>query len=99
ASARFGVAPDAAGQHAGETETSIIAALAPALVRRERLRAGLTGALPPAHEFFYPDLRRHASDGTGGDPRGASAARADAYLDAWVDVLVAAWSLDQKNQK
>ncbi|MEW6273463.1 MAG: creatininase family protein [Thermodesulfobacteriota bacterium] len=99
AGARFGVAADAAGQHAGETETSIVAALAPALVRRERLRPGLVGLLPPADELFYPDLRRHAPDGTVGDPCGASAARADAYLDAWVDVLVDAWSLDQKKRK
>jgi len=90
--ARFGVGADEAGQHAGEIETSILLLLAPALVRRDELRRGLTGSTLAADEIFYPDLRRHAPDGTVGDPRGADAARAEAYLDAWAGLLVAAWS-------
>ncbi|HZR83789.1 MAG TPA: creatininase family protein [Candidatus Binatia bacterium] len=94
ASARFGVAPDAAGHHAGELETSIVLHLAPDDVRRERFAPGLldVGADPSA--TFYPDLRRHASDGTVGDPRGADPARAPAYLDAWVDWLVDVYERD-----
>jgi creatinine amidohydrolase len=99
AGARFGVNADEAGQHAGETETSLVAALAPALLRRERLARGLVGALPAPDELFYPDLRRHAPDGTVGDPRAASAARAGAYLDAWAGVLLDAWSAERKKRK
>jgi len=98
-SARCGVSVDDAGQHAGELETSILLGIAPALVRRERAQRGLTGSTLAAQELFYPDLRRHAADGTVGDPRGATAARADAYLDAWAGLLVASWSPDAKKRK
>ena len=87
-----GVTAGEAGQHAGELETSILLALAPGLVRRECLTAGLVDPTLPSGELFYPDLRRHAADGTVGDPRRASAERAAAYLDAWADVLAASWS-------
>jgi creatinine amidohydrolase len=86
------VAPGAAGQHAGEIETSILLGLVPGLVRRERMTAGLVDPPLPPDRLFYPDLRRHAADGTVGDPRDATAARAAAYLDAWADVLAASWS-------
>jgi creatinine amidohydrolase len=85
--AGFGVSPEASGQHAGELETSIVAALCPAAVRRDRLEAGLLAPAPTPRDLFYPDLRRNAPNGVVGDPRGADAARADAYLEAWVDVL------------
>ena len=87
-----GVTPGEAGQHAGELETSILLAVAPGLVRRDRLAAGLVDPPLASDELFYPDLRRHAPDGTVGDPRGASAARAADYLDAWADVLAESWS-------
>jgi len=96
ASARFGVSADASGQHAGELETSLVAALAPALVKHERLASGLVGTTLDPDALFYPDLRRHAPDGTVGDPRDADAARAEAYLDAWVDVLTTAFSHARK---
>ncbi|MBM4247815.1 MAG: creatininase family protein [Deltaproteobacteria bacterium] len=88
----YGVTPGEAGQHAGELETSVLLALAPGLVRRARLAAGLVDPAIPSGELFYPDLRRHAADGTVGDPRRATAERAAAYLDAWADVLAAFWS-------
>jgi creatinine amidohydrolase len=87
-----GVTPGEAGQHAGELETSILLAIAPGLVRRERLAPGLVDPPLASDELFYPDLRRHAPDGTVGDPRAASAARAADYLEAWADVLAASWS-------
>ena len=87
-----GVGADEAGQHAGEIETSILLARAPSSVRRARLARGLTDVTLAPQELFYPDLRRHAPDGTVGDPRGARAARADAYLEAWAELLVEAWS-------
>jgi creatinine amidohydrolase len=90
-SERLGVDPADAGHHAGELETSILLALRPASVRRERLAPGLRCERADGQELFYPSLRRHAPTGVVGDPRRADAARAEAYLDAWVDALAAAY--------
>jgi creatinine amidohydrolase len=94
--ARFGVAPEAAGHHAGEVETSIMLALHPELVRTDALAPGWVERLDDPQSLFYPDLRRHAANGTVGDPRGATALRGERYLAAWVDVLEAALD-DAKN--
>lgn len=82
-----GIAPAAAGHHAGESETSIMLALRPETVRAAAFAPGLVAEVPDAQALFYPSLRDHAPDGTVGDPRGASATRADAYLDEWVELL------------
>jgi creatinine amidohydrolase len=95
--ARFGVAPEAAGHHAGEVETSIMLAIHPELVRSDAFAAGCKAATDVAQEIFYPDLRRHAPDGVVGDPRGAAALRGVRYLAAWVDALVTALG-DPKNR-
>jgi len=87
--ARFGVTPEAAGHHAGEVETSIMLALHPDLVRTDAFAPGYVTPTSDAQALFYPDLRRHAPDGTVGDPRGAAALRGGRYLAAWVDVLEA----------
>ncbi|MCC6763804.1 MAG: creatininase family protein [Deltaproteobacteria bacterium] len=89
--AEAGVDPLAAGHHAGEAETSILLALRPASVRTAALAAGHTGAVADPQALFYPSLRDHAPTGVVGDPRGASAVRADAYLGAWVDLLADAY--------
>ena len=89
AGAAHGIAPAAAGLHAGEFETSILLGVRPAAVRRAALRAGHRATGSDAHGLFYPDLRRTAPGGVVGDPRRASPARAAAYLDAWCDALVA----------
>jgi creatinine amidohydrolase len=86
--ARAGVSAAAAGHHAGELETSILLALAPEDVRRERAAAGVLDVPPDPQALFYPDLRENAPSGVVGDPTAADAARAARYLDAWVDVLV-----------
>ncbi|MCC6847103.1 MAG: creatininase family protein [Deltaproteobacteria bacterium] len=86
-----GVDPRAAGHHAGEAETSILLALRPASVRTAALAAGYTAAVADPQTLFYPSLRDRAPTGVVGDPRGAHAARADAYLDAWVDLLADAY--------
>jgi creatinine amidohydrolase/Fe(II)-dependent formamide hydrolase-like protein len=87
-SARHDVSADASGHHAGEFETSIMLAVAPQSVRSDRLAAGTSAGEGDLDEFFYPDLRANAADGTVGDPRGADAARAEAYLEAWVASLL-----------
>jgi creatinine amidohydrolase len=86
--AACGVAPAAAGHHAGELETSILLALAPWAVRREELTAGRCESAADAQSLFYPTLRPNAPGGTLGDPRLADAVRAERYLSAWVDLLV-----------
>jgi creatinine amidohydrolase len=88
ASARFGVSSGAAGHHAGEFESSLIAGLHPAALRRGALRRGHLHGGGDAQRLFYPSLRRAAPSGVVGDPRRASAARAAAYLDAWVEALL-----------
>ena len=85
--AAFGISAGAAGQHAGEFETSVIAALAPQHVRVDRLAEGHVGEPGDAQSLFFPSLRDRVESGVVGDPRSANASRADAYLDAWVDEL------------
>ncbi len=87
-SAEFGVAPETAGHHAGELETSILSALRPQSVRRSEFAPGTLVGDGDAQALFYPSLRANAPNGTVGDPRGAAALRAERYLAAWVGLLV-----------
>ncbi len=91
AAARSGIAAEVAGHHAGEYETSIVAGLRPDAVRVDALAAGHVEPTRDPQALFYPSLRATVPSGTVGDPRAASASRADAYLDAWVDLLVDAY--------
>jgi creatinine amidohydrolase len=91
ASVAAGGSVPAAGHHAGEVETSIMLALAPARVRMAACAPGLLGDSPEPQALFYPDLRANAPDGVVGDPRGADGARGMRYLRVWTDVLVAAY--------
>ena len=88
--ASLGVPAAVAGHHAGEVETSILLALDPLAVRRHALAEGRLVPETGAQPLFYPRLRPNAPDGTVGDPRAADAARAEAYLARWVDLLAAA---------
>jgi creatinine amidohydrolase len=77
--------------HAGRTETSIMLALAPALVRVEVARAGATAPL----RDLMPALRQGgvaavADNGVLGDPAGASAEEGRRLLDELTGDLVAA---------
>jgi mycofactocin system creatininase family protein len=81
--------------HAGRTETSLMLALHPRLVRRGRARAGDTRPLAD----LMPVLRAGgvaavSANGVLGDPAGASAAEGEGLLAALLDDLeaaVAAW--------
>src|SRR2546422_6706516 len=86
-----GVAPEIAGHHSGEAETSILLALRPAEVRTATLAPGLLATASDAQALFYPSLREQSPSGIVGDPRSADAARGARYLEAWVDVLVDAY--------
>ncbi len=97
--ARLGVSAEAAGHHAGEIETSILAALRPEAVRRGEAAAGLLAPTRRGQRLFQPSLRVNAPAGVVGDPRNASARRGAAYLEAWVDLLLEAWARGKKPRK
>lgn len=94
-----GIAPGAAGHHAGDIETSMLLALRPGDVRSGRLAAGTIAEVSDAQALFYPDLRAHAPTGTVGDPRHADPGRGLAYLQAWTRLLVAALSGDEAKKR
>lgn len=77
--------------HAGRTETSLLLAIAPDLVKLERAAPGNTAALVD----LLPVMRAHgvravSPNGVLGDPTGASAAEGHAMLAALVDACAAA---------
>lgn len=77
--------------HAGRTETSLLLALAPALVRTSAIEPGDTRPLPE----LLPELRAGgvaavSANGVLGDPRGADAGEGERLLDALADDLVRA---------
>lgn len=83
--------PRSAGPHAGEYETSVVAGLRAGSVRRDRLQSGRVIERGEGQGLFYPSLRPNTESGVLGDPSRASAARGQRYLDAWVDLLEAAY--------
>jgi creatinine amidohydrolase len=99
ASAASGIGAEASGHHAGEFETSIVLALRPGDVRARTFAPGLLVPTANAQTLFYPSLRPHAPSGTVGDPSGAAAARAERYLAAWVELLVAAYRGEKKRHQ
>ncbi len=84
-------APDFSGDaHAGQTETSLMQAIAPNLVRAERAEAGETRPL----EQLIAALRAHgvrgvSPNGVLGDPAGATPERGRALLEAAAAELAA----------
>ncbi|MGQ0576785.1 MAG: mycofactocin biosynthesis peptidyl-dipeptidase MftE [Pseudonocardia sp.] len=94
----FGCAVAGGDAHAGRTETSIMLALAPGLVRLDRAAAGVTGSLSE----LMPALRAGgvaavSVNGVLGDPAGASAAEGEELLAEMAAALAAGltrWSPD-----
>ena len=91
ASADHGVSPEASGAHAGENETSIMMALEPDLVAAHRFAPGYLGPAGEAEVKLILEKGMPAltANGVLGDPRTASAARGEAYLERLADFLVA----------
>ncbi len=85
------LAPSAAGPHAGEYETSVVAHLRPGTVRSDTLEPGRIVAPGESQGLFYPSLRPNTESGVLGDPSRAAAERGEGYLDAWVELLAAAY--------
>jgi creatinine amidohydrolase len=73
--------------HAGATETSLLLALRPDLVRTE---AAAAGPVPTIDELVRDGVRAHSPSGVLGDPATADAATGRALLARLVDDLVAA---------
>jgi creatinine amidohydrolase len=96
-----GIDPEHAGPHAGEYETSLVAALRPGSVRRASLGRGRVVSAEEAQGLFYPSLRSNAPGGVLGDPSLADADRGLRYLDAWLDLLEDAYraAFDGRTEK
>jgi mycofactocin system creatininase family protein len=82
---------DGGDAHAGRTETSLLLAIAPAVVRLDRAEAGCTAPL----EEILPRLRAEgvrpvSSNGVLGDPSGADADEGRALLSTMTAALAAA---------
>ncbi|MFT3851192.1 MAG: mycofactocin biosynthesis peptidyl-dipeptidase MftE [Ilumatobacteraceae bacterium] len=82
--------------HAGCTETSVMLAIAPNLVRRDRLTPGRTGRVAVyAEQLRREGVRAVSETGVLGDPTGSTAAHGRSLLTRWHIDLVAAvdeWS-------
>jgi creatinine amidohydrolase len=77
--------------HAGETETSMMLAIAPASVRTTRLEAGRTEPLVDLiDEVRAGGVRSVSANGILGDPRGATVGHGKALLTRLIIDLVAA---------
>jgi creatinine amidohydrolase len=79
-------------RHACEAETSVMLALAPELVRSERMQPPDAGgvAADPALSRFWSFAERAPASGVRGDPRSASAVKGEKLLAAMAEALAAA---------
>jgi mycofactocin precursor peptide peptidase len=83
--------PHGGDAHAGHTETSLILALAPHLVLRDRAEAGRTEPLADLLEQLRTEgVRAVSANGVLGDPNGANATHGKNLLTRWTIELVAA---------
>jgi len=90
ASGRFGISAGAAGAHAGENETSMMLALEPTLVRRDRFAAGYVGPLDveQVKVILEQGMTALTANGVLGDPAGSSADKGETYLELCAEYLV-----------
>jgi len=83
--------PAGGDAHAGETETSLMLAIAPALVRVGAIEVGATAPLATlAEQLRRSGVRAVSTNGVLGDPRGATAAHGRTLLTRWRIDLIAA---------
>lgn len=86
----FGVTRDESGAHAGELETSMILAVEPDTVHRDREEVGFMGALGPVLDLINEEgIDAVAPNGILGDPAKSSAEHGQAYLEGVADMFVA----------
>lgn len=89
--AAAGAPPEGVGGHADVAETSLMLALHPGLVRRDRARPGPPGPTDDARleRVFREGFRAVTPTGVLGDPSGMSAEAGRRCLDALADAVVA----------
>lgn len=89
ASADYGVSPEESGAHAGENETSMMMALEPDLVATHRFAPGYLGPAGEAEVKLILEKGMPAltANGVLGDPRTASTAKGEAYLESLAGFL------------
>jgi creatinine amidohydrolase/Fe(II)-dependent formamide hydrolase-like protein len=86
----FDVPIEAGGLHAGEWETSMLAAIAPDLVRMDRAEPGYVGDLETAiGRMFEGGVEAISDNGAVGDPTDASAEHGRRYWEAAVELALA----------
>lgn len=90
ASAEFGISEEESGVHAGESETSLMMALEPALVARDRFAPGYLGRMgeKEVQIVFEKGMPALTENGVMGDPRKASAEKGEVYLEKFADFMV-----------
>lgn len=90
ASATFGVTTEESGGHSGESETSLMLALRPDLVKMERAVRGYVEALPEAEvaaRVFAEGIGALSPDGVLGDARLGTAEKGRVYLERTAEAL------------
>ena len=90
ASARYGIPAGEAGAHAGESEASMMLALEGGLVAADRFAPGYLGPLGEAEKkiIFENGMPALTANGVLGDPRTASAAKGEDYLERFADFVL-----------
>jgi len=89
-SVAYGVSAEEAGAHSGENETSMMLTLESGLVRADLYAPGYLGPLGEAETrlIFEKGMPVLTSNGVLGDPRRASAAKGEAYLEGWAGFII-----------
>jgi creatinine amidohydrolase len=89
-SVEHGVSAEEAGAHAGENEASMMLALEEGLVKTEHYAPGYLGPLGEAEAqlIFEKGMPTLTSNGVLGDPRKASAAKGEAYLEGFANFVI-----------
>jgi 7,8-dihydropterin-6-yl-methyl-4-(beta-D-ribofuranosyl)aminobenzene 5'-phosphate synthase len=89
-SVQNGISAEEGGSHAGESETSMMLALEPELVATGNFAPGYLGPFGESDLklLFEKGMRAFTSNGIIGDPRKASAARGEVYLEAFANLII-----------
>jgi len=90
ASAEFGITANESGAHAGESETSLMMALEKNLVIKDRFAPGYVGLFGEKEMKIMREQGTQAltKNGVLGDPRKASAAKGEVYLNRLTEFLI-----------
>ncbi|MBD3190537.1 MAG: creatininase family protein [Candidatus Heimdallarchaeota archaeon] len=89
-SSQFDISKEEAGVHAGESETSLVLALAEELVEEERFTQGYLGPMEEDQLslIFNQGMTALTDNGILGDPTKASIEKGEKYLEELIDFLV-----------